>query len=210
MPKKLLLLVSLLSFMQGIAQDDTITDNKLSFGLRTGHSSYTYIHSPNYFFWLTFSKGKHEFAIGPSWGNTPVFFYSSSFLYKNDDISFNGFDLSYRIYPNGKTNRFNLFFQLDGLKKWGQRSYPIKINDYPFPGQSIEDVRTVKGTSTQFALEQGFDLNFLRHCYVGFSYGLIWKIETINHLYNAASSNNKYDKHQGIQALLRFSLGYRF
>jgi hypothetical protein len=196
------------TFAQSDAKPDKATDSH--YGVRTGFYYTSYLNSPNYFAYLTFGFGNHEFGIGPSVGRPPTLgnlFFGPNF---ERDYRLNGIDLTYRIFPNGKGKIFDFYFQADLLQKWGKGTGEDVIYNWPTLYEYNYIDFTVKSLSTQLLVEFGFDAKFLKYLYAGPAIGIGGKMEFRNHDYGIHEHLNIKETLFNPEIIFRVNLGARF
>lgn len=201
----LTLLVSMFFLQSSYAQKDSSAQQNqaIQYGVRSSAYLTGYSTEYNFGLYLTLLKGKHELAIGPSVGEMP-YFYFPSFLYSNPTRKLiAGFDLSYRIYPNGQGKVFDFYFQLNSMQKWGKNTSPLTISSEP-------ELRTTKGFASELLLEQGFDIKFLKHFCFGPSIG--FGAFYSKRVFEDVSTPNAFTSFTSLDynLILRASLGVRF
>lgn len=206
-----LLLLSLFPLVHSNGQEDPQSEkNKYVYGIRTGTYLTSYSNDLCYFLHLTAAWKNQEISIGPSMGKLSYSFYSPFYDASKNKFRINSIDLTYRYYPNGRSNVFNLYFEVAALQKWGRNAYVHTIIDYPTNGQYMEDKLTVTGFASEMLILQGFNINFLNHCYFGLAYGAGAKYETYHNKFDTASELNRRRHSFEFDAMINASLGFRF
>lgn len=107
---------------------------------------------------ITLSKAKHTAFIGPA------FIYG---LYYNPYAPSFGLQAGYQYYPNGKKNRFNLFFEYDF--NWVKAKF--QINHYSWNQTGLKK-RNIEISSLDNYLGFGFRLNIIKGLYLKTNLGL--------------------------------------
>lgn len=193
------------------AQDDSISAKNRNYeiGARSGLYFTNYSGGFSYFGAITLTIGKHEFSVGPSFGKSPRFspFHNYDYYERH---KFNGIDLSYRILPNGKGKVFDFYFQLNYLQKWGQGMANKTIYNYPNLYENTSDKVRLKSTASLLLLEYGFDIKFLKYCYVGTSIGIGGMIDFRDFQYETYSQFSYKETQEEIAVIYRASFGFRF
>lgn len=199
----LLIFTFFLQISLGQTDSSAQKNQAIQFGLRP--TAYLTVATTEYNFGLYFTllKGIHEFAIGPSIGEMPYYYFPFYYYSNPDNKKIAGFDMSYRIYPNGHGKVFDFYFQLNSLQKWGKNTYPLLYT-------TETGTRTVKGFTSELLLEQGFDIKFLKHFYFGPSIG--FGAYYSKRIYEEVSTPNAFTSYSNLEfdIMLRASLGIRF
>jgi hypothetical protein len=109
---------------------------------------------------ITLSKNKHVFLAGPG------FYYNLPY---NEYISAYGAQAGYQFYPNGRNNRFNLFFEYD--VSFIKKAYTYNYYTGHYPNSQL-----IKKTAVVTALDNyigfGFKVNLDKVFYLHTNVGL--------------------------------------
>ncbi len=130
---------------------------------------------------ITLSKGKHVVFMGPT------FIYGLAF---NPYRPIYGVQAGYQIYPNGRRNRFNLFFEYDFnyMKGKFQKDY------YSYYSKGIKKSTTVFSSLDNY-LGFGFRLNLIKSFYFKTNVGLgviVYDQNTTEEYYDGTTKNYNY------------------
>jgi hypothetical protein len=194
------ILVTFCSILSSVYGQDSTKKIQLGIDVSWGINI---IGTGNYFPGITLSGNKHCVFAGPM-----IVYYADP----GQRSPLIGLQAGYQVYPNGRKNRFNLFFEYDfnylNAKITNEFSGP---NSNPNGGVKR---RTIAFYSLCNYLSYGFRLNIFKGLYfkTNGGVGLGWSQKDFIYEYwnGSVSENNKVPAYFAVGAILKVGFGYDF
>ena len=205
--KNLISILFIIAINQSIASSDST--NNLQYGLRSGFYLTNYASSLNYFGYATIKKSKSVLSFGPSFGKRPYFHGAYININSKKEMKLNGFDIAYRIHPNGYGKIFDFYFQFDFFQKWAKGNGYKTFSNYPNLYDDTKDNIQVKSIAMQLFFEYGFNIKFLKYFYLGTALGIGNKFEKRYFIQETLTQFNYQEKEIGLDFIFRANVGFR-
>ncbi len=182
------------------AQVDSVKKYSFQHGGNMGTYFSVGSHGGCLFIDYTIEKGKSLISIGPIFNRNLYAAYDHGIRRTNEGFNLHGLHCSYLIFPNGRNNTFNLFFQLD------LAYFNNKIDAIPEDFYFHNNLTRLKEVMIESTISYGFRINFLRHFYFNNSIGLGFGHS--NREYNYETGPNRISKSKGLSGLWKMGFGF--